>query len=120
MGWTNFIIIPSFKVAIETSRNVNEICDYEIKALDYLTNEERYDDDDMGEVKLNNLTIKILSKLVMSYEQSINLVGFESDKFLLYWLTMRGIGFDIKSEHNVNKDELREQGYVIVERDYTS
>ena len=120
MGWTNFIIIPSFKMAIETSRNINEIYDHEIKALNYLTDEERYDDDDMSEVKLNNLTIKMLSKLVMSYEQSINLVGFESDKFLLYWLTMRDIGFDIKSEHNVNKDELREREYIIVECVYTS
>jgi len=114
MGWTNFIIIPSFKVAIETSRNINEIYDHEIKALDYLTDEERYDDDDMSDVKLGNLTIKMLSKLVMSYEQSINLAGFESDKFLLYWLTTRNISFDIKSEYNVKRDELREQGYNII------
>ncbi len=114
MGWINFIIIPSFKVAIETSRNINEIYDHEIKALDYLTDEERYDDDDMSDVKLSNLTIKMLSKLVMSYEQSINLVGFESDKFLLYWLKMKGISFDIKSEYNVKRDELREQGYNII------
>ncbi len=114
MGWINFIIIPSFKVAIETSRNINEIYDHEIKALDYLTDEERYDDDDMSDVKLSNLTIKMLSKLVMSYEQSINLAGFESDKFLLYWLTTRNISFDIKSEYNVKRDELREQGYNII------
>jgi len=120
MGWINFIIIPSFKVAIETSRNINEISDYEIKALNYLTDEERYSDDDIDDVKLRDLSVKILSTLFKSYEQSINLAGFESDKFLLYWLTIKNIKFDIKSEHNVNRDELRQQEYSIIERDYTS
>lgn len=118
MGWTNFIIIPTFKVAIETSRNVNEICDYEIKALDFLTDEERYSEDDIGYVNLKSLTVKMLSTLFNSYEQSINLAGFESDKFLLYWLTLRNISFEIKSEHNVDKNELKKDGYIIIERDY--
>lgn len=120
MGWINFIIIPSFKVAIETSRNINEISDYEIKALNYLTDEERYSDDDIGDVKLNTLTVKMLSTLFKSYEQSSNLAGFESDKFLLYWLMIRNIEFDIKLEYNVKRDELRNQGYTIIEHDYTN
>lgn len=120
MGWINFIIIPNFKVAIETSRNINEINDYEIKALNYLIDEERYNDEDIGNVNLKSLTVKMLSTLFNSYKQSSNLAGFESDKFLLYWLTTRNISFEIKSEHSADKDELKKDGYIIIEHDYTN
>jgi hypothetical protein len=44
MGWSNFIIIPSLNIAIEVSRDLHDLADYEEKALDYLTSEE-YDID---------------------------------------------------------------------------
>ena len=40
MGWSNFIIIPSLNIAVEVSRDLRDLEDYEEKAFDYLTSEE--------------------------------------------------------------------------------
>ena len=39
MGWSNFIIIPSLNIAIEVSRDLHDLADYEEKAFDYLASE---------------------------------------------------------------------------------
>jgi hypothetical protein len=40
MGWSNFILIPSLNIAVEVSRDLHDLEDYEEKAFDYLTSEE--------------------------------------------------------------------------------
>ena len=100
MGWTNFIIVPKLKLVIEISRNINELDDYQKKALDYLTDEERYEDDNdyLENKSAKNISIKDLTRLFNTYEQANNLAGMESDKFFLYWLESKGIDYEIKSE----------------------
>ena len=39
MGWSNFIIIPSLNIAVEVSRDLHDLEDYEEKAFDYLTSD---------------------------------------------------------------------------------
>jgi hypothetical protein len=42
MGWSNFIIISSLNIAVEVSRDLRDLEDYEERAFDYLTSEEYY------------------------------------------------------------------------------
>ncbi len=120
MSWTNFIIIPKLKLVVEINRQINELNDYQKKALDYLTDEERYENDDeyIENKNIKNISIKDLTKLFNTYEQSNNLAGMESDKFFLYWLGNKEIEYEIKSEFEINdKGELKRlknDGYKIL------
>lgn len=120
MGWTNFIIIPKLKLIIEISRHINELDDYQKKAIDYLTDEERYEDGDeyIENKNIKNISIKDLTRLFNTYEQANCLVGMESDKLFLYWLENKNIDYEIKSEFEVhdNKEleKLKADGYKIL------
>lgn len=117
MGWSNYIIIADWKLVIETNRDVNELEDYRSSALDRIIDDENIDDTDMINVKLNELTVGNLAILLNSYTNMSDLVGIEPDKLFLYWLESRSIEYDIKSEHNINTDEFKEKGYIIIRRD---
>lgn len=58
MGWSNYIIIPEFKLAMEVSRYVEDIEEYEKEAL-YKITEER-DVEDVENVKVRDITVKDL------------------------------------------------------------
>ena len=120
MGWTNFIIISKLKLVIETSRNINELDDYRKKAIDYLTDEERYEDGEeyIENKNIKNISIKDLTRLFNTYEQANNIVGMEPDKFFLYWLKSKGIDYEIKSEFEIHDngelEKLKNDGYKIL------
>jgi hypothetical protein len=50
LGWSNFVIIPSLNIAIEISRHLNDLEDYEKRAFNYLTSEE-FDEEIDYEIK---------------------------------------------------------------------
>ncbi len=121
MGWSNYIIIQKLKLIVETNRNINELYDYQKKALDYLTDEERLFDIDeereVGEIYIKNLSVKDLTVLFNIYEQASKISEMEPDRFFLYWLESRGLKYEIKSEFESTSDELdnlRNEGYVIL------
>lgn len=108
MGWTNYIIIPKLKLIVETNRSINEISDYQKKSLNYLINEDRYEEDqDIENKNIKNISIKDLTLMFNIYEKSTDIVGLECDKFLLYWLELRNIKYKILSEFEIS-DKLEE------------
>ena len=121
MGWTNFIIIPKLKLIVETSRQIDEIPDYQKNALDFLTDEERIYEIEKYDIKnkiVKNISIEDISQLFSIYEQANNIVGMESDKFLLYWLETKGIEYEIKSEFQIKEnnklESYKNEGYTIL------
>jgi len=121
MGWTNFIIIPKLKLIVETSRQIDEIPDYQKNALDFLTDEERIYEIEKYDIKnkiVKNISIEDISQLFSIYEQANNIVGMESDKFLLYWLETKGIEYEIKSESQIKEnnklESYKNEGYTIL------
>lgn len=120
MGWTNFIIVPKLKLVIEISRHIDEIDDYQVKALNYLTDEERYENDDnyIENKNIKSISVKDLTKLFSTYEQANNLAGMEPDKFFLYWLRNKKIDYEIKSEFQVNEnkdlEKYKNDGWTIL------
>lgn len=114
MGWSNYIIIPEFKLAMEVSRYVQDIEKYEKDAL-YKITEER-DVEDVENVKVRDITVKDLTTLYNAHEIVNSLTGFEIDKLLLFWLQNRGIEYEIKSEFEATADQLKDEGYTVIRR----
>jgi hypothetical protein len=117
MGWVNYIVIEKLKLAIEISRSVEEISEWETKAIDYLTDEERYDDNEAGQVELSKINIDTLTNIYNTYSKASSMAGMYPDKFLLYWLDSRGIEYEVISEYTKNREALISEGYTIVDRD---
>lgn len=120
MGWSNFIIIDTLKLVIETNREVDDIEDYEKDALSKMTDiDEFYDMDtdiDMQDIKINEISIGNLAVLYNAYKNASSITDMHRDKFLLYWLTVKEIEYDIKSEHNIDLEYYIENGYNILRR----
>jgi hypothetical protein len=125
MGWSNYIVIPKWRLLIEVSRDVNGIEDYEKTAIEKAIDDDNIDCEthadgedvvDMGDVPIHKITIKDLTELYKSYDMVQSLSGMDYNKLLLYWLTSRGIEFSIKSEYSIDVKEYINEGYVKIER----
>lgn len=125
MGWSNYIVIPKWKLLIEVSRDVNSIEDYEKIAIDRAIDEDNIDYDahvegddriDMGNVPISKITIKDLTELYKCYNIVESLSGMDRNKLLLYWLKGREIEFSVKSEHSIDVEEYIKEGYAKIER----
>jgi len=118
MGWSNYIIIQKLKLIIETSRNINEIYDFQKKALGYLIDDERtieLEEQDISNINIKNISIKDLAILFSTYEQAEKISGMEEDKFLLYWLGYKNIDYKIISEFEITKDiDEYKKTYTII------
>ena len=116
MGWSNFIIIPSLKIAVEVSRDLRDLEDYEEKAFYYLTSEEFDEGIDIESRKIKDLTVRDLTTLFTTYDSTNSLKGLDYNKLLLVWLKSRGIDYEVKSEYDIDKEKLEEEGYKIIWR----
>lgn len=114
MGWSNFIIIPKWKMTIETNRSVGELEDYIKKAIDKMIDDDTNIDIDTSDLKVSNITVKDLCIMASAYENAISLYGIDIDKFLLYWLESKDIEYEIKSEYNIDLKEYKDKGYNII------
>jgi len=116
MGWSNFIIIPSLNIAIEVSRDLHDLADYEEKTFDYLTSEEFDEGIDIESRKIKDLMVHDLTTLFTAYDSTNSLKGLDYNKLLLVWLKSRGISYEIKSEFDIDKQKLEQEGYKIIWR----
>lgn len=119
MGWSNYIIIPKLKVIIETHREVDDIEFYQKESLDKIVDEENIDDGvylDLENIKVSEITIKDLALLYKDHEIMQCVRGIHIDKLLLYWLKIKGIGFNVRSEYDVDREKYKSEGYIIIER----
>lgn len=118
MGWSNYIIIHQLKVIVETNREVEDIVFYQKDAIDKILDEENIDDAylDLENIKISDITIKDLALLYRDHDIVRCIRGTPIDKLLLYWLKIRGIDFDVKSEHSVDREKYKSEGYIFIER----
>lgn len=125
MGWSNYIIIPKFKLLVEVPREINDIEDYEEIAIEKAIDEDNIDNDtyldgdnivDIGDVPIDKITIKNLVALHKRYEIVQSISGLDYNKLLLFWLKNRGIEFQIKSENNMDFIEYNREGYLRITR----
>ncbi len=112
MGWSNYIIIPDWKMVIETNRSVNELEDYIKEALEKIIKE--VTDLDLGDLKLSDITIKDLCTLSSAYENTSYLSELDTDKLFLYWLEWKDINYEIESEFNIKLEDYKDKGYKII------
>ncbi len=117
MGWINYIIVEDWKMIIETNREVDELEDYIKESLDKMISDDTYMDISTSDLKVSDITIKDLCTLASAYENASSIGSMNSDKLFLYWLESRDIEYDIKSEYDINIDEFKEKGYIVIRRD---
>ena len=125
MGWSNFIVIPKWKLIIEVPREVENLEDYYQIAIDNAIDEDNIglgehsegeDIIDVENVPINKITIKDLAELHRRYDIIQSLSGMDYNKFFLFWLKKREIEFSIESEYGIDFGKYEKDGYIIVER----
>lgn len=125
MGWSNYIVIPKWRLLIEVSRDVNELADYEKTAIDKIIDvegldcETHFDGEDvveMGNVPISQVTIRDLTELYKRHDIIQSLAGMDYNKLFLYWLKSRDIDFSVQSEYSIDVKEHVKEGYTKIER----
>jgi len=116
MGWVNFIVVPKLKLAVETSRHLDELHDFRIEAMEKLFKDEEESLLDMLEKKYSDLTLEDLNNLINMAKITDKLMDIELDELLLLWLHFKDIKYEIVSEYNFDKEKAKKEGYVIIER----
>jgi len=105
MGWSNYLIIPKWKIIIEIPRHVDELYEAKENALDWLI-DHYYSD--IESKKINELTIDDLSELYNVFDSARYLAESDSSEFLLYFLKKNNIEFEIKSEFDINLNQFKD------------
>lgn len=119
MGWSSYIVIPRLKLVIETNREIEDIEFYQKESIDEILDEEKIGDGeyfDLKNVKICEITIKNLALLYKDHEIMKCVRGIHIDRLFLYWLKVKGIDFDIKSESVIDREKYKNEGYLIIER----
>jgi hypothetical protein len=115
MGWSNFIVVPSMKLAVEVSRSIDEDCvEQYSKVIGRLFDE----DGSIGEVlerTLNKLTTKQVAEIVDKAVTADSLVGLYYDNLFPVWLKLRHITFQIVNEFDFEK--LDTKGMKIIRQE---
>jgi len=117
MGWINYIIVPSLKLMVVTSRYTDGICDYEMNAINELLDDKHHDDIvcDIGNTKVSDITVKDLTILYDKYEILSSFEDVNADKLFIYWLTSRNIKFEIVAGHNIDIEKYMKDGYTKID-----
>ena len=121
MGWSNYIIVDSLKIVVETNREVQDLEMYREDALNKIINteEDNYIDEkivDIENIKISEMTVGHLSILYDAFNDISNIYGMHIDKFLLFCLKKKDINFEIESENSFNVQEYRYKGYIVLRR----
>ncbi len=123
MGWVNCIIIHELKLLVDIPREVDDIDYFYEKAINDAIDENNFDagehieEDDMltiEDVPIGKITIKDISGLHKRYEIIQKLAGMSRDKLFLFWLKNRGIKYEIASEHNIDFEKYKMNGYTRI------
>lgn len=115
MGWSNYVIIPKLKVAIEISRYADRENLY-MEELEDLLNEVDNFNFEILDKKPQELTLGDLTSLVSLAKKSIVLEEICIDYFLLWWLELRGIKHEVISEFVFDKKKEEFKDYMVIEK----
>jgi len=116
MGWSNYVIIPKLKLAIEISRYADRENLYEEELEELLKEVDNFNFEILDK-KPQELTLNDLSSLVSLARKSIILEEICIDYFLLWWLELRGVKHEVISEFEFDKrakEEFKE--YEVLEK----
>jgi hypothetical protein len=125
MGWVNYVVVPSHKLALEINRHSGELEEHEKNTLDSIIGIEEFDEPgiDINSRRLKrekdgrlNLSLNLgqLRKLIKSYEQAETIKAMGLDKLLMYWLKKKNIEYEIISEHVLADKGYANQGWIII------
>ena len=115
MGWSNFIILPKQKLAIEISRYVDkeELCKEEIEEFLKTVNEFDYE---IFEKEYQKLTISDLADLIDLTEKAIIFKDIYSDNFLIWYLELTGKKYEIITEFEFEEIEKEFKEYKVIRK----
>jgi len=115
MGWSNFIILPKQKLAIEISRYVDkeELCKEEIEEFLKTVNEFDYE---IFEKEYQKLTISDLADLIDLTEKAIIFKDIYSDNFLIWYLELTGKKYEIITEFEFEERENEFKEYKVIRK----
>jgi ribosome biogenesis GTPase A len=110
----SYLVIEKMKLVVEIA-DIEDIETSEKSALDEMVNEKNIDefDIDIDETEVSDLSFKEATILYKSLDMIKTLLGINTDKLLLYWLTNRDIEYEVESDIDVSK--YQRDGYVILE-----
>jgi hypothetical protein len=69
---------------------------------------------DIENRKIKDLTVRDLTILFTAYDSTNSLKGLDYNKLFLIWFKSRGIDYEIKSEYDIDKEKLEQDGYKII------
>ena len=106
MGWSNYIIIPNLKLAIEISRSIDTLEYYEEEAIQKALD---YQEDELPQKQATKLTLSEMSSMAEAVK-ILNNIPEDSTILFLFWLKKQNIEFEIISEFDFNKrkDEFKD------------
>ena len=111
MGWSNYIIIEEWKLAIEVPQRIDAGSieqEYLEKLLSFETREY------LLEKPHSEITVKDLSEFVSAYDIIHDMADICPDELFLYWLESRKIGYKILSEFKFEEEkELKAKLRII-------
>lgn len=113
MGWTNYIIIPKLKIAVQVSRWVDGDNETLYNAIDKLI--DHVFNHDLLFESYKDLTLGYLSELIQVYDLARNFEDISINEFFVYWLKKRNIDFEIKTSNEISAEQLRRKGYKVIE-----
>lgn len=114
MGWTNFIIVPKLKFAIEVNRSINtDDCDSDFETFEEFVEETEKFDDEIEYKNYKELNLKDLASLI-KVSENIHIFNEIYNELFIWWLKLRGFEFEIMHEDDFNKGNYKEKGFTII------
>jgi len=117
MGWSNFIVIPDWKLLIEVSRDLQTYNkDFTEESFDGLFESVDNFNFECLETKLTEVDLKTVSGMVAIVDNCSFLQEFNYNEFLLVWLNNRKIDYKILSSFDIDNDEEKYKDYKKISR----
>lgn len=110
MGWTNFVIIPKLKLAVEISRSIDELDEWEEESIEKAL---YFYEEEIPNKKITGLTFddaKILGEAV----KILNNIPEDRDVLFLFWLKKRNVEYEIISEMKLEEEKEKYKNYTFV------
>jgi len=115
MGWSNFIILPKQKLAIEISRYINkeDLCKEDTEEFLRTVDNLNYE---IFEKEYQKLTISDLADLINLAKKALIFKDIYSDNFLIWYLELTGKKYEIITEFEFEEREKEFKEYKVIRK----
>lgn len=119
MGWTNFVILPEHKLAIEISRHVSrDDAEFAMETIEKIAGVDAEEVSNAMEKTLSKVTARDFSKMVECSEMLTSISSHldHDDILLILWLLERKEDFSIiiETEFYENKEKYRDYRIIRI------